>query len=65
MACISDESPGPCFQDKRINLWHAILSLGTSVGVGFAMDLPQAPKEGDHIAIDIEKLGHLESKIGR
>jgi 2-keto-4-pentenoate hydratase/2-oxohepta-3-ene-1,7-dioic acid hydratase in catechol pathway len=42
-----------------------VILTGTPAGVGFAMDPPQTLKEGDHIAIEIEKLGRLENRVGR
>lgn len=40
-----------------------IILTGTPAGVGFAMDPPQMLKNGDRVAIEIEKLGRLENVV--
>jgi 2-keto-4-pentenoate hydratase/2-oxohepta-3-ene-1,7-dioic acid hydratase in catechol pathway len=43
----------------------AIILTGTPSGVGFARTPPVWLKEGDTIAIEIERIGRLENRVGR
>ncbi|AXI09971.1 FAA hydrolase family protein [Oceanobacillus zhaokaii] len=40
-----------------------IILTGTPDGVGFAMDPPQFLKDGDVVALEIEKIGRMENKV--
>ena len=42
-----------------------VILTGTPAGVGFAMNPPRMLGEGDHIKIEIERLGRLENWVGK
>jgi 2-keto-4-pentenoate hydratase/2-oxohepta-3-ene-1,7-dioic acid hydratase in catechol pathway len=43
----------------------AVILTGTPPGVGFARTPPVWLKDGDTIAIEIERIGRLENPVGR